>query len=161
MNLMKDYPNEFQICNSCCIDIEQKTPSGFKPNFKFEYCKRCDFYKDDYINEYGECTLCNKCKRCGIQKRDYLNGFQICNSCCIDIEQKTPSGFKPNVEHEKCRKCYQRRDYLNEFKICNLCCKKMEQMTPSGFKANYKFEECKGICGIRVICLNEFNECKE
>src|SRR5947207_3424149 len=38
-NQRKDYLNEFQICDSCFKQKEQMTPSDFKPNVKFEYCK--------------------------------------------------------------------------------------------------------------------------
>src|SRR4051794_18514330 len=91
------YLNEFQICNSCCVQMEQVSPNGFRPNFKFEECKRC--YK----------------------RRECLNEFQICNSCCNQIEQVTPSGFKPNFELETCKRCYKKGEYLNEFQICSSC----------------------------------------
>ena len=96
-HLIRDYLNEFQVCNSCCKQMEQATPNGFKPNYKFEKCKRC----------YGQ-------RREG---RDYLNGFQVCNSCCKQMEQTTPSGFKPNYKYEKCKRCYFVRDCLNEFEF--------------------------------------------
>src|SRR5438045_7453036 len=71
-NQRRDYLNEFQFCNSCCKWIEQMTPSGFKPNFKLERCKRCRKEKD-YLNEFNECKSCEECKRCNNQRRDYLN----------------------------------------------------------------------------------------
>src|SRR3954464_7051626 len=74
----KDYSNEFQICNTCCKQMEQMTPSGFKPNFKFEYCRKC-YQRSDYLNEFNECEKCEKCKRCNNQRKDYSNEFQICN----------------------------------------------------------------------------------
>src|SRR2546430_796470 len=87
-----DYLNEFQICNACCKQMEQVTPSGFiKPNFKFKYCKRC-YYKKyclNELNEFNECNSCEKCKRCNYQRRDYLNEFQICNSCCDQMKKNT------------------------------------------------------------------------
>src|SRR5207248_1788175 len=151
--------NEFRICNSCCKQMKQVTPSGFKPNFKFEECKRCRGQKD-YLNEFNECISCEKCKGCNKKRRDYLNEFQFCNSCCKQMEQMMPSSFKPNFKFEICKKCWnredylnefneciscekckkcnkQRRDYLNKFWFCNSCCKQMEQDTPGSFKPNF------------------------
>src|SRR3989442_1269154 len=91
--------------------MEQVTPSGFKPNFKFEKCKRCR------------------------NQKDYLNEFRICNLCCKQMEQATPSGFKPNFEFKACKKCRnQRIDYLSEFNECNSCHKQVIQITVSGNK---------------------------
>src|SRR3954453_11035357 len=42
----RDYLNELQICNSCCKQMELMTPSGFRPNFKFESCERCSQHGD-------------------------------------------------------------------------------------------------------------------
>src|SRR5436305_1391100 len=178
-----DYLNEFQTCISCCKQMEQITPSGFKPNFKFEECKEtfCP-KKPDYLNEFNEYESCEKCKRCNNQRKDYLNEFPICNTCCKQMEQITPSGFKPNIKFEGCKSCDKRKDYLNElnecgscekckrcnnqrkdylnnFQICDTCYKQMEQMTPSGFKPNVKFEICKGKCYKTAFYLNEFDEC--
>src|SRR5439155_966058 len=159
------YLNEFLICNSCCKQMEQMTPIGFKPNIKFTTCRRC-WLRRDYLNEYDECNLCEKCKRCNDQRKDYLNKLKICCSCYYQMTQIISSGFKPNVKSEKCKRCNQRkdylnelnecnscekckrcnnqrRDYLNEFQICNSCYKEMEQMTPIGFKPNVKFEYCE------------------
>ena len=86
--------------------MEQMTPSGFRPNYKFNKCKRCD------------------------NLRDYLSEFQICNSCCKQMEQIIPNGSKPNLKFEECKRCdNQRRDYISEFQICNSCCEQIEQKT--------------------------------
>src|SRR5919205_1070826 len=90
-----------------------------KLNFKFK-CNNC-YQKGNYINEFSECASCEKCKRCYSQRRDYLNDFQICNSCCKQIEQMTPSGFKPNLKFEKCKICYEENNYLNKFNECESC----------------------------------------
>ena len=109
--------------------MEQATPNGFKPNYKYKECKRChDQRMENHPANYP-------------LNRDYLNEFQVCNSCCKQMEQATPSGFKPNYKYEECERCVSIRDYLNEFQVCNSCC---NQATPSGFKPNYKFEKCKG-----------------
>src|SRR2546430_125897 len=88
--------------------------------FKFKKCNRCDG-KRKYLNEFNECELCEKCERCNTQRKDYLNEFQVCNSCCKQMEQVTPSGFKPNFKFEECKRCFHERDYLNEFNECDLC----------------------------------------
>src|SRR5947199_6262310 len=149
--------------------MEQVTPSGFKPNFKFERCKGCNNVSKYYLNEFNECDSCEKCQICNSQRKDYLNGFQICNSCCKQIEQVAPSGFKPNFKLESCKgKCYQRNYYLNEFNECdcekckrcnnqtkdysnesqfrNSWYKQMERMTPSVLKPNFKLKKCNE-CG--------------
>src|SRR6266496_1325581 len=108
-NQRKDYLNKFQICNSCCKQMEQITPSGFMLNFKFKECIRCHD-----------------------QRRDCLNEFQICNSCSHQMKQTTPVGFKPNFKFEECKRCYNQRNYLNEFMVCNSC---YEQITLSGNNA--------------------------
>src|SRR3954454_20216367 len=173
----RDYLNEFQICDPCSKQMEQITPRGFKPNLKFEKCKRC-YQRRDYLNEFNECNSCEKCGRCNDQRKNYLNEFQICDPCCKQMEQITPSNFKPNFKFEHCKRCYQRRDYLNEFnecnscekceicndqikdylnefQICDPCCKQIEQITPSDFKPNFKFEKCKR-CYQKRDYLNEF-----
>src|SRR5436305_2000594 len=112
------------------------TTNGFKLNLKFEECKGCN-----QRSSYLECNMCEKCKRCNNQRRDYLNEFLVCNSCCKQMEQMTPSGFKPNFKIEECKGCNRKEDYLNEFLFCNSC---HEQMTTNGFKQNFRFEKCKG-----------------
>src|SRR5687768_12128498 len=97
----------------CHENSNYPTRYAHKPKFKFKRCG-CN-RKRKYLNEFNECNKCEKCKRCNDQRRDYLNEFQICNSCCKQMEKMTPSGFKPNVEFEKCEGCNQRVDYLNEF----------------------------------------------
>ena len=70
-----------------------------------------------------------------------------------------PSGFKPNLKYEECKRCSKINDYLNEFQICKPCCEQLKQMVPSGFRANLKHEECKR-CNKTNDYLNEFQICK-
>src|SRR5436305_1791502 len=68
-NQMNDL-NEFQICNSCCKQMEQIITAGFKLNLKFEKCNGCN------------------------EGREYLNEFQICNICYKQVIAFIPSGNK-------------------------------------------------------------------
>ena len=114
----------------------QMIPSdSIQPNFNFKECKRCS------------------------QESYYLNNFLICNSCCEEMKQMTPSGFKPNFKFEECKRCSQKSDYLNGFLICNPCFKEMKQMTPIGFKPNFKFKECKRCNQKSDYLINEFQTC--
>src|ERR1043165_6477407 len=132
--LKKNYTMEQSTSNKPKGATKRKVPK-----FKFKKCNGCNGNRKD-LNEFNECDSCEKCKRCNNQIRDYSNGFQICSSCCNQIEQVTPSGFKPNFKFEECKRCNGQRDFLNEFQVCNSCCSQMEQKTPSGFKPNFKFE---------------------
>ena len=130
-----------------------------KPKFKFKICKKCD-RKRKYLNEFGECKSCEKCMkcvRCNQTRRDYLSELLVCSPCYEQLEQRTPNGFKPNFEFERCKRCNIQPDYLNEFVICNLCHQQMKQMTPDGFKPNFELKRCKS-CNIQQDYLNEFNE---
>ena len=53
----RDYLNESQICSACYKQIERTIPSGFKPNHKFENCKRRRQGRD-HLNEFQICSLC-------------------------------------------------------------------------------------------------------
>src|SRR5579859_2169685 len=79
------------------------------------------FYSFIFILTFIYIYILLKCKKCNNQRRDYLNGFQICSMCCKQMEQMTPSGFKPNFKFEECKLCHMKHDYLNEFSECENC----------------------------------------
>ena len=67
-NIIEDYFNRLQICNSCYEQMEWMRPIGFKSNFEFKKCRRCN------------------------KREDYLNESQICNSCYKPMTVFVPSG---------------------------------------------------------------------
>ena len=51
--------------------MKQVTPSGFKPNIKFEECEGC-YQREDHLNEFNECEECEKCERCYNERREHV-----------------------------------------------------------------------------------------